>query len=182
MALICICLYQGIARLEVQWIQECDVTFINWRCFLLYCNNESSHKWKQQQQQQPFYGPLSGTTTWAGTRRNIHPPIIQSLSASSIYHESMIHSILIVQITCLAIFLHNLFPCHTNKKRSKNPNSDIALAYTEISLLSQLQSPGTIYLSVEPSIFHHTKPLLTSLHSRLFASTRNLNQFRYQAV
>jgi len=38
------------------------------------------------------YGPLSETTRgWAGTRRNIHPPtiliIIQSLSASSIYHD-----------------------------------------------------------------------------------------------
>jgi len=47
---------------------------------------------QQQQQQQPFYGPLSGTTQGAGTRRDTHPPtiliIIQSLSASSIYHET----------------------------------------------------------------------------------------------
>ena len=43
----------------------------------------------QEQQQQSFYGPLSGLPGWAGTRRNIHPPsiliIIQSLSTSSIY-------------------------------------------------------------------------------------------------
>ena len=48
------------------------------------------------QQQQPFYGPLGGEV-WpglpgrAGTRRNTHPPtiviIVQSLSASSIYHD-----------------------------------------------------------------------------------------------
>ena len=35
-----------------------------------------------------------------------HHPIIQSLSVSS-----TIHSILPIQITCLAIFLHNLSPC-----------------------------------------------------------------------
>jgi len=53
-----------------------------------------------------------GLTGWAGIRRNTHPPTIliitQSLSASSI---SMIHSILPVQIMCLAIFLHNPSPC-----------------------------------------------------------------------
>jgi len=42
-------------------------------------------------QQQPFYSPLSGTTQVSGIRRNTHPPtiliIIQSLSASSIYHD-----------------------------------------------------------------------------------------------
>ena len=41
-------------------------------------------------QPQPFYATLSGTNAWAGTRRNTHPPtilIIQSLSASSIYHD-----------------------------------------------------------------------------------------------
>ena len=44
------------------------------------------------QQQQSFYGPLSETTWWADTRRNIHPHtiliIIQSLSASSIYYDT----------------------------------------------------------------------------------------------
>jgi len=54
------------------------------------------------QQQQSFYGFLSGTTRvspgWAGTRRNIHPPtiliIIQSLSTCS---STTIHSILPVR-------------------------------------------------------------------------------------
>jgi len=45
----------------------------------------------QEQQQQPFYGPLSGTTRWAGTRKSTHPPTIliitRSLSASSVYHD-----------------------------------------------------------------------------------------------
>ena len=44
-----------------------------------------------QQQQQPFYSPCPGQPGWASTRRNTHPPtiliIIQSLSASSIYHN-----------------------------------------------------------------------------------------------
>jgi len=48
-------------------------------------------KAKNIQQQQSFHGSLSGTTGWAGTTRNIHPPtiliIIQSLSASSIYYD-----------------------------------------------------------------------------------------------
>jgi len=40
----------------------------------------------------------------------IHPP---SWSSSNLYQlpSTTIHSILVVQITCLAIFLHNLFPC-----------------------------------------------------------------------
>ena len=111
-----------------------------------------------------FTALCPGLPGWAGTRRNTHPPtipiIIQSLSASSIYHVfgtvcrstsrlhrlfppseavwrltssaaaiqlssprsdfftpavpvtvTTIHSILLVQIMCLAIFLHNLFPC-----------------------------------------------------------------------
>jgi len=40
-----------------------------------------------------------------------HPP---SLSSSNLYQLlpcTTIHSILLVQIMCLAIFLHNLFPC-----------------------------------------------------------------------
>ena len=40
-----------------------------------------------------------------------HPP---SCSLSNLYQllpSTVIHSILFVQITCLAIFLHNLFPC-----------------------------------------------------------------------
>jgi len=48
---------------------------------------------------------------WASTRRNIYPPTIWS--SSSLYQllpSTMIHSILPVQITCLAIFLHNLSP------------------------------------------------------------------------
>jgi len=49
-----------------------------------------------QQQQQPFYGPLSLTTRVSRyTRRNTHPPtiliIIQSLSASSIYHSDDVY-------------------------------------------------------------------------------------------
>jgi len=49
-------------------------------------------KTQQQQQQQPFYGHFSWTTRVRGYhRRNTHPPtiqiIIQSLSASSIYHD-----------------------------------------------------------------------------------------------
>ena len=59
-----------------------------------------------------FMALCPGLPGWAGTRRNTHPPtiliIIQSLSASSIY---TIHSILLIQTACLAIFLHNLSLC-----------------------------------------------------------------------
>ena len=59
----------------------------------------------------PVCPGLPGCT---GTRRSTHPPtiliIIQPLSASSIYRDSF-RSILLVQITCLTIFSHNLFPC-----------------------------------------------------------------------
>jgi len=45
----------------------------------------------RQQQQQPFYGPLSGTI-WVSWYQKKHSPptiliITQSLSASSIYHD-----------------------------------------------------------------------------------------------
>jgi len=43
------------------------------------------------QQQQPFYGPLSGTTRVRRYQKKLHPPtiliIIQSLSTSSIYYD-----------------------------------------------------------------------------------------------
>ena len=48
---------------------------------------------------------------WAGTRRNTHPPSCSSSNLYQLLPSTMIHSILLVQITCLAIFLHNLFSC-----------------------------------------------------------------------
>jgi len=57
--------------------------------------------------QQPFYGPLSLTT-----RVSQYPP--PSWSSPNLYQllpSTTIHSILPVQIACLAVFLHNLSPC-----------------------------------------------------------------------
>jgi len=53
-----------------------------------------------------------GLTGWAGTRRNTRPPTILIISPNlyQLLPSTMIHSILHVQITCLAIFLHNLSP------------------------------------------------------------------------
>jgi len=68
---------------------------------------------KQQQQQQPFYGPLSETTwvsryqkktfthshlSWSSTIPYQHPP------------PTMVDSILPVQFICLTVFFHNLSP------------------------------------------------------------------------
>jgi len=60
-----------------------------------------------------LYGPLSGTTRvsryqkkHSPTHHPDHHPILYQLLPST-----TIHSILLVQIKCLAIFLHNLFPC-----------------------------------------------------------------------
>jgi len=58
-----------------------------------------------------FTALCPGLPEWAGTRRNTHP---SSWSSSNLYQllpSTTIHSILLVQITCLAIFTHNLFPC-----------------------------------------------------------------------
>ena len=75
----------------------------------------------QHNTKQPFYGPLSGLPGWASTRRNTHPPT--TWSASNLYQlvpSTTSHSILPVQITCLAIFHgtcpyhHNLFWCTIN--------------------------------------------------------------------
>jgi len=71
---------------------------------------------KQRQQQQPFYGPLSRTTRvrWyqkkhSPTHHPDHHPIFISFFhlPRTIFHSK----ILPVQITCLAIYLHKLFPC-----------------------------------------------------------------------
>ena len=60
-----------------------------------------------------FTALCPGLPGWAGTRRNTHPPtiLIIILNLYQLLPSATIHSILPVQITCLAIFLHNLFPC-----------------------------------------------------------------------
>ena len=59
--------------------------------------------------QQSFYDPLFGTTrvSWYQKKHSPthHPDHYQLFPSTTSY------SILLVQITCLAIFLHNLFPC-----------------------------------------------------------------------
>jgi len=40
-----------------------------------------------------------------------HPPSWSSSNLYQLLPSTTIHSILLVQITCLAILLHNLFPC-----------------------------------------------------------------------
>ena len=40
-----------------------------------------------------------------------HPPSWSSSSLYQLLPSTTIHSILLVQITCLEVFLHNLFPC-----------------------------------------------------------------------
>ena len=79
------------------------------RCVLYYFG---ANRFLTTQLQQPFYGRLSGLPEWAGTRKTLtHPP---SWSSSILYQlllSATIHNILLVQITCLAIFLHNLLPC-----------------------------------------------------------------------
>ena len=51
---------------------------------------------------------LSGTTRWAGTRRNIHPLTWSSIVPYLLHQSNMIYSILPVQSTCLTVFFHNL--------------------------------------------------------------------------
>ena len=69
---------------------------------------------EQQQQQELFYGPLSGTTRVSLYQKKhspTHHP--ESWSSPNLYQllpSTTIHSILPVQIACLAIFLHNLSP------------------------------------------------------------------------
>ena len=62
-------------------------------------NNNNNH----------FTALCPGLHGWASTRRNIHPP--STWSSCNLYEllpSTTIHSILPVQSTCLAIFLHNL--------------------------------------------------------------------------
>ena len=69
---------------------------------------------QQQQQQRPFYGPLSGTTRVSRYQKKHSPTHHPDWSSTNLYHllpSITIHSLPPVQITCFAIFLHNLFPC-----------------------------------------------------------------------
>jgi len=66
-----------------------------------------------QQHNDRFTALCPGLPGWAGTRRNTHHPPSWS-SSNNLYQllpSTTIHSILLVQITCLAIFMHNLSPC-----------------------------------------------------------------------
>jgi len=66
-----------------------------------------------------FTARCPGLPGWAGTRTNTHPPtILVIIQSYQLLPFTTIHSILLVQITCLlgnpnrlvAFFLHNLFP------------------------------------------------------------------------
>ena len=57
----------------------------------------------------PFVRDYPGEPVPEGTL--IHPPSWSSSNLCQLLPSTTIHSILLVQITCLAIFLHNLFPC-----------------------------------------------------------------------
>ena len=88
------------------WIMSCIVVLVECVC-------SHNYNLQQQQQQQPFSGPLSGTTRvsryqkrHSPTHHPDHHPVFISF-----FPSTTIHSLLLVQITCLAIFLHNLFPC-----------------------------------------------------------------------
>jgi len=58
-----------------------------------------------------FTALCPGLPGWASTRRNTHPPSWSSSNLYQLLPSTTIHSILPVQITCLAIFLHSLSPC-----------------------------------------------------------------------
>ena len=66
-----------------------------------------------EQQQQPFLRPF--VRDYPGEpvpeERLIHPPSWSSSNLYQLLPSTTIHSILPVQITCVVIFLHNLFPC-----------------------------------------------------------------------
>jgi len=61
----------------------------------------------------PFAQDYPGETVSEETLT--HPPSWSSSSHYQLLPSTTIHSILPVQITCLAIFLHNLSPCITCK-------------------------------------------------------------------
>ena len=111
-------------RLEVGEIAWClpDKKKQNFRslCSSCFCTDRAqnlpgpaSNYVLRQQQQQPFYGPLSGTTRVSQYQKKhspTHHPEHHPIFISS-FHLPRSIAFLLVQITCLAIFLHNLFPC-----------------------------------------------------------------------
>ena len=60
----------------------------------------------KEQQQQSFYGPLSGTTRVS--QYQTHQPSWSSSNLNKLHPSTTFHSILLVQIVCLTILLHNL--------------------------------------------------------------------------
>jgi len=97
--------------LENFWLPK--ITKISWCVFKLQCATSVS-----------FFSDTMYTTTttisWPVVRDYLGEPVPEetlthppSWSSSNLYQllpSTTIHSILLVQITCLAIFLHNLFP------------------------------------------------------------------------
>jgi len=66
--------------------------------------------WNTQHNNDCFMALCQGLPGWAGTRRNTHPPYWSSSNLYQFLPSITIHRILLVQITCLVIFLHNFCP------------------------------------------------------------------------
>ena len=85
-------------------------------CIVVNHVSMSAKCMNNNKQQQPFCGPLSGTTRVSRYQQKhspTHPPFWSSSNLYQLLPSTMIHSILPdsilpVQIMCLAIFLHNL--------------------------------------------------------------------------
>jgi len=79
-----------------------EMRMIRWMCSV----RSNRLRQQQQQQQQSFYSPLSGVPEETFTL----PPSWSSSNLYQLLPSITIHSILPVQIACVAIFLHHLCP------------------------------------------------------------------------
>ena len=83
--------------------------------YLYRCTETPHQSWEhhhqQQQQQQQHNNCLSGYKAEPVPEETLTHPPFWSSNLYQLLPSATIHSILLVQIACLAIFLHNLFPC-----------------------------------------------------------------------
>jgi len=136
-----------------------------------------------------FTALCPGLPGWAGTRRNIHPltPILiinyPLSSASSIYYNNSIlhpacsiYVLLLVQFTCLKVFLHNLSPrpLSSTGYLCLEPSTSYTIHFFTQSLSSFHNTCGCLY---HHSLFCCSAEIMsciTSLYLNSFLRTLSL--------
>ena len=97
----------------------------------------------------------------------IHPPSWSSSNLYQLHPSTTIHSILLVQITCLAIFLHNHFPCPLDRQDEdktlhqvpyrKQLQMTFAYTYRSLPVINSILFPSRGYSTPGGGDYNYTQ-------------------------